>query len=74
MLSKFRIFVIKEIKLYKIGKIDESLFSYAQLYENDNRIAEAKIYKGQFYFRGFTSVLQPDNEKKYSIEKIEKGY
>ncbi len=60
--------VLKEIRITKIGKINDEDFAKVKLYEGDNVIAEAKIQGEKFHFNRFISVLQPNTYKEYFVK------
>lgn len=60
--------LLKELRLNKIGNIDDKYFIKAVLYEGENAIATSRMQNGELYFRRFTSVLQPDTYKDYYVK------
>ncbi|MFC1656306.1 hypothetical protein ACFL3C_05530 [Patescibacteria group bacterium] len=63
-----KLVVLKEVKITKIGKINDGDVVKAKLYEGENVIAEAKIQGGELYFNRFISVLQPETYKEYIVK------
>jgi len=60
---------LNEVKLNIKGDIDTDRISKLQLFEDENTIAKAYVQKnGKFVFKNFTSVLQPNSYKEYSIK------
>lgn len=60
--------ILKGIKLTKIGNVADEIFTKAVLYEGENAIAESTIHNGEFDFKKFTSVLQPNSYKEFIVK------
>lgn len=60
--------VMKELRLSKVGELEDNDFITAKLYEGENVISEATIHENEFYFRGFSSSIQESTYKEYIIK------
>jgi hypothetical protein len=60
--------VMKELRLSKIGELEDNDFVTAKLYEGGNVISEATIHENEFYFREFSSSIQESTYKEYIVK------
>ncbi|MBU1446386.1 hypothetical protein KKD70_03940, partial [Patescibacteria group bacterium] len=60
--------IMKELRLSKLGELEDSDFVKAKLYEGENIISEATIHNSEFYFREFTSSIQEGTYKEYTVK------
>jgi len=60
--------MFKRLQLTLNNSFDEKILLRAKLYKGENKIASAKIKKGTFNFKNFTSVLKSGIKKEYTIK------